>query len=767
MANRILLLTVGLVLFVSLTVLSLMWLSVQRYAQQESGQSLQRASSVVEQNLGQRIETLRSSAEVLTADFGFKQAVASGDQPTIASVLQNHGKRIDADLMQLLSLNGEVMASTSPSLQRVASAPQGEGVYYTVLGKTPYVVIQLPVRAPLPIAMAVVGFELDGRLLQQLFQLTGTHLTLVDAAQGEIQALLSTLSVEERQPAIAAPSEVTRGVFAFFAGSQRYLSSVYALGGAHASTLSIVLTVDLRETFASFDLLKTSLLYVNLVTLILALVGSLVLSRNLTRPLSKLERAVRALARGERNQLEKVESTTTEINNLFESFNTMQQGLQKREEKITYQAQHDTLTDLLNRHTFLEQVDRFIRFGSDRLLVININVRFFRNINDTFGPLVGDKCLIAIADRLKSLSLSSQMAARCGADEYFIALPIADGIDVDVQLQQILRSLQSPYCFDGLKIQLEFCLGVSVFPDHSDDAGQLIRRSTMALDEARQNHIGISLYQEGREEELIDRLNLLEDLRVALSGSSRQLHMRYQPKLNLKTHQVDKCEALIRWQHPQRGFVSPEHFVALAEQSGLINTLTDWVIAAVIDDIAQWRRQGLEIRVAINISAQDLEREELLNYVLDLLQRQQLDSSYLIFELTERDMMSDADKALALMQRYRQQGFELSVDDYGIGQSSLSKLRQMPLDEIKIDKSFVLNLSQSESDQIIVKSTIELGHNFNLRVIAEGVEDEQAMAILKSMGCDYLQGYYLAKPMPRDEFFSWLQNESFTRQASG
>ena len=169
LANRILLLTVGLVLFVSLTVLSLMWLSVQRYAQQESGQSLQRASSVVEQNLGQRIETLRSSAEVLTADFGFKQAVASGDQPTIASVLQNHGKRIDADLMQLLSLNGEVMASTSPSLQRVASAPQGEGVYYTVLGKTPYVVIQLPVRAPLPIAMAVVGFELDGRLLQHLY----------------------------------------------------------------------------------------------------------------------------------------------------------------------------------------------------------------------------------------------------------------------------------------------------------------------------------------------------------------------------------------------------------------------------------------------------------------------------------------------------------------------------------------------------------------------------------------------------------------------
>jgi predicted signal transduction protein with EAL and GGDEF domain len=370
--------------------------------------------------------------------------------------------------------------------------------------------------------------------------------------------------------------------------------------------------------------------------------------------------------------------------------------------------------------------------------------------------MTGDQCLKLVAKRLQGAAGSEQLAARSGADEFFLALPLAANSDVEAMFATVIEEIGRNYVFDGLNLSLQFNIGVVVYPAHGVDAAHLLRRSTIALDHARSEHKGLCVYQDGEEEALQDKLTLLEDLKNAFEINDGQLRMNYQPKQHLASGKIDKCEALIRWIHPQRGFVSPEMFVALAEQSGLINTLTDWVVEAVINDIHELARHNVTMHVAINISAHDLERTDLIDKINVLLKAKNISPTSIILELTERDMMNDVDKAMLLMQKYKQQGFQLSVDDYGIGQSSLSKLKQMPVDEIKIDRSFVMQLNESESDKIIVKSTIELGHNFQLRVIAEGVENEQSMELLRDMGCDYMQGYYLARPMPLEDLIPWM-----------
>ena len=775
LGNRILALAILSVLAVSLTVLVTMWISMVRHAQLKSTQDIDRAESVLSQILAQRSQQLMSSAEVLTADFGFKQAVATRDTATIASALENHGARIEADLMLLLNLQGQITASSNrsntPNTTLFASSQwldtalnTGVAISYTRIQDAVYQIILLPIKAPIPIALAAVGFKLDTQFVNQLYKLTGTHITLLDNSSGTSQVLASTLSNDQLSGALQAPAEIDQHMRLALWNTQAYLSKTKTISNYGNTDIEILLTVDLLETFAKYDLLRETLLWVNLLTLTLSLIGGIFVARNLSNPLAKLEQAVKGLARGQRNTLPPIGSATREIQSLFSAFNSMQTDLQTRESEIIYQANHDALTDLLNRKSFIEAVNQLIENSPNVVAVANINIKAFKNINDSFGPLTGDNCLKLVGQRLQAIASEEQLAARSGADEFFLALSIKNGADPLSAFDRVLEHLCQPYAFDGLRLTLEFNLGVVLFPQHGTEASQLLRRSTIALDHARDEQHPLCIYQEGEEEALQDKLQLLDDLKNALAGNDSQLQMHYQPKQNLSTGAIDKCEALIRWRHPQRGAVSPEMFVALAEQSGLITTLTDWVVTAVINDIHTLNQHGVTMDVAINISAQDLERADLIDQINSQLLAKKLSAKNIILELTERDMMNNVERAILLMQNYKQQGFQLSVDDYGIGQSSLSKLKQMPIDEIKIDKSFVMQLNESESDKIIVKSTIELGHNFQLRVIAEGVENAESMELLRQMGCDYMQGYYLAKPMALTDLITWINDKQQQKQ---
>ncbi|OZG71184.1 GGDEF domain-containing protein [Hahella sp. CCB-MM4] len=770
LGSQILLLTTLLVCAVSMTVLITVWISTATYTQRQVSQDINRAVKVFNQLLNERQNQLIASAEVLTSDFGFKQAVASNDRGTIESVLENHGARIDADLMLLIGLDGEMKAAYGESgitpgtyfepRQMLEDAlTNGGAASFVVNNKQLYQIILLPVRAPVPVALTGIGFRLDLDLAQQLLQLSSLNVSFVDMSAGHRNVLVSTLNESVRDEALMASDAVDMTFRLPFLKHQSFTSKHQPITSYEGHRIEAVLTVNLERAYEDFDRLRDTIFVITLSTLILAIFGSAFLSRNLAGPLADLERVARDIARGDYHNLPTINSRTREIKALFRAFVSMRNDIKQREQRISYQATHDHLTGLFNRTSLMEQVNANIRSGHASFVIASININGFRNVNDTFGPQVGDRCLCAVGERLTQLVADNPLTARSGADEFFLVLPVPPGASPFVLGPQILEQLCVPLEFENLRVSLSFSVGISSYPNDGDTAEKLVRRAGIALDKARSSRKELCYYQEGEEEAHLDRLALLDDLKMALKNDDGQLCMYYQPKQNLKTGQIDKCEALIRWIHPTRRFVSPELFVGLAEQSGLIDQLTDWVITSVIQQSAQWRQKGIHIQIAINISAQDLEREELLTNVCRQLEKYALTPDCLSFELTERDMMSDADKAVLLMERFTRHGFHLSVDDYGIGHSSLSKLKQMPVRELKIDKSFVLQLEQSESDQIIVQSTIDLGHSFQLKVIAEGVETETALTLLKHMGCDYIQGYHLARPMPPEDFQLWLDQQ--------
>ncbi len=769
---QILLLTIILVCAVSLTVLTTVWISTANYTQKQVSDNIERAVGVFNQLLNERQNQLISSAEVLTSDFGFKQAVASNDRATIESVLDNHGNRIAADLMLLISLDGKLLATSGdksidegtmfkPRQLLKDALVNGGAASFVVIDDNLYQIIVLPVRAPVPVALAGIGFRMDLELAQQLLQLSKLDISFVDFSNKDREVLVSTLPPAMQQAALDAPDTVGSSFRLPLVNGQSFTSNRQQITTYGDHSIEAILSVNLNELYEGFDNLRNTIFLITLSTILLAIFGSAILSRNLAGPLAELERVARQIAKGDYHQLPVIQSRTLEIKELFQAIISMRNDIKQREQRISYQATHDPLTGLFNRLSLMQEMDRKIASKCHYFIVASININGFRATNDTFGPQVGDKCLYAVGQRLLELEQEAPLAARSGADEFFMVMTVPKGTSPHILGSQILQRLSEPLSFENLYLSLSFSVGIAIYPNDGESAEKLIRRAGIALDHARADHKSLCYYQEGEEEAHLDRLALLDDLKQVLKSNDGQLLMYYQPKQNLRTNRIDKCEALIRWIHPTRQFVSPELFVDLAEQSGLIDQLTNWVIKTVIQQVAAWKKQGLEIQVSINISAQDLEREELLSDVNQQLQQQGLTPDCLSFELTERDMMGNAEKAVHLMERFTQQGFHLSVDDYGIGHSSLSKLKQMPVKELKIDKSFVLQLENSVSDQIIVRSTIDLGHSFQLTVIAEGVETEKALSLLSNMGCDYIQGYFLARPMPPDDFASWwLQHDA-------
>jgi EAL domain-containing protein (putative c-di-GMP-specific phosphodiesterase class I) len=290
---------------------------------------------------------------------------------------------------------------------------------------------------------------------------------------------------------------------------------------------------------------------------------------------------------------------------------------------------------------------------------------------------------------------------------------------------------------------------------HADDAGALMKRADIAMYDAKKNHTAIALYEAGRDEHSIRRLSLLSELRQAVQRDELEIH--YQPNISIQTGRAAYAEALVRWRHPSHGLMMPDEFIPLAEQSGSISALTKWVLRRAINECAGWAARGMPMIVAVNLSPLDLFDAELPSYISGLLTEASLPPSWLVLEITETAIMRDPAYALKILRDLKGRGIRLSIDDFGTGYSSLAHLKRLPVDELKIDKSFVLNLnSQSTDDAVIVRSTIELGHNMGLTVIAEGVETIESLDILKRLGCDMAQGYYMSPPIPAAELLKWM-----------
>ncbi|HXG20165.1 MAG TPA: EAL domain-containing protein [Methylomirabilota bacterium] len=429
---------------------------------------------------------------------------------------------------------------------------------------------------------------------------------------------------------------------------------------------------------------------------------------------------------------------------------------------LRHQTLHDALTDLPNRVLFRESLQQAILDAhcyKKPLALLLLDLDRFREINDTFGHHWGDTLLQQVSIRLRSVLRKFDHIARLGGDEFAVFLSNAGDATSAVRVAtRILNVLEHTFVVDGHTLTVGASIGIALFPEHGEDADTLMRRADIAMYAAKRASSGYAFYEPEQDCHSPDRLLLAGELRQAIE--SNQVLLYYQPKASFATGRVAHVEALVRWRHPQRGLVLPDQFIPLAEQTGLIRPLCLWVLNEALRQCALWKHEGVGLHVAVNLSMRNLQDPRLPDTIAKLLARWSLEPSWLEVEITESALAADPERALDILTRLSDMGVQILIDDFGTGYSSLAYLKRLPVDEIKIDKSFVLGMAADDNDAAIVRSTIDLGHSLGLKVVAEGVEDQATWDLLASLGCDLAQGYFLSRPLPAPDFTAWLRRSA-------
>ncbi len=426
-------------------------------------------------------------------------------------------------------------------------------------------------------------------------------------------------------------------------------------------------------------------------------------------------------------------------------------------DQLRHDAHHDPLTGLANRVLFDIRLRGAVlgRRRDDTHAVLVLDLDSFTDVNDTMGHQSGDRVLQQVAARLTRSVPEHVTVARLGGDEFALLVPVSQDPDDTVLIAGLVqRALRAPFVIDEVELEIRASVGVARCPEHACDADLLLRHADLAMNVAKAAREAVGVYDPTRDRSDPRRLALVRELRTAIE--STQLVCHYQPQVALDGSVVLGAEALVRWSHPSRGMLAPDDFIPVAERTGLIVPLTSLVLRTALTDCARWRAQGRDLQVAVNVSPRGLLAPRFVREVARLLSETGMLASALTLEVTESTVMNDPAKATAVLEQLHELGVQLSVDDFGTGYSSLAYLQRLPVDEVKIDKSFVLELATDPSDLAIVRSIVDLGHNLGLTVVAEGVEDERSRELLDSMDCDVAQGFLVSRPMPVATFESWL-----------
>jgi diguanylate cyclase (GGDEF)-like protein/PAS domain S-box-containing protein len=429
----------------------------------------------------------------------------------------------------------------------------------------------------------------------------------------------------------------------------------------------------------------------------------------------------------------------------------------RTDDLLEYQAAHDALTGLPNRARLWKSMEAAVaqareHGGTTALLWIDLDR--FKDINDTFGHHYGDQVLKDLNPRLWAGLRETDLVARLGGDEFAILLPGADRQEAVGVAERVRAELCRPIEVNGHRIDLGASIGIALFPDHGQDAETLMRGADIAMYAAKRSRAGLTVYAVGQSHSTPRRLELVAELRQGIEDG--QLLVHYQPKVDLRTGRVLGAEALVRWQHPRDGLISPDLFIPLAEQTGLIRPLGLWVLESALARCAEWSRTGLDLSVAVNLAADSLQDPRLDETITAMLSRAGVKPGRLTLEVTESAMMVDPARAKEVLGRIHEAGVRVAIDDFGTGYSSLAYLKDLPVDEVKIDQKFVRGMRTNQKDACIVRSVVDLGHNFGLRVVAEGAEDQESSDLLASWGCDVAQGYFFSRPLSPADLGAWL-----------
>jgi diguanylate cyclase (GGDEF)-like protein len=773
--SRILVLVLGLVTLVLTAMITAIAVKGRAEVERQVGIQLRTAADTAREALKFRGSRLASAVDVLTTDFGFREAVSSGDAPTLLSAVENQRARIDADLLIVLTPDGQPLASTLGTLSvqtendlkgLIASDADAEILQlYRLIDGRPYQLVLAPVLAPQPIGWAAMGFALDDGVATDMSRLLGVDVSFVAGEDPESPYIATSFGPRERLAFVAINGAPAATPFVVTAGGEKILTWTNPIRSANGH-LTLVLQRSLASALRPYDNVRNSMFAIGALLLAIASALAVWLARSTTKPVEDLTKAAERLESGDYD-VDVPPASTTELKGLASAFNAMRSAVADREATIRHQANHEALTGLPTRARITAILDELLngaKAASRAVSICLVEIQQFQRIIGSFGHAAGDEVLSEVARRLAAHEGRPDRVGHIGTDRFIVLLESVDAAQAPSSAERIVERLRGSFDYAGVSFQLEIRAGVVVFPTDGGHAAELLQRADLALYRAKETGVTVGVYLKGDDGNHRDRLAILGDLRRAIASDELELH--YQPKVSAVTGELVGCEALVRWRHPQKGFIPPSDFIPHAERTGAIRSLTTWVAGTALRDLDRWQEAGLEIDVSINVSPVDLAEPDFADSIARLLVQTGASASHVVLEVTESGAMKDLPATLRMMDQLRVLGIRFSIDDFGTGYSSLAHLKRLPVDEVKIDRSFIQELEARCDDDVIVRSTINLGHALNLKVVAEGVEATSSWDALGRLGCDLIQGYFVSKPLPAREFTAWMKTRATQRRAS-
>ncbi len=569
-----------------------------------------------------------------------------------------------------------------------------------------------------------------------------------------VEAFDETVSLVEVDPALARPvmvSQTMPALRSMLAALDRLVAHSARRAGDDLAGLH-----DLHRQ------VRARLWFVGVLAVLVALASAALITHSIAKPLRSAVTLAGHISAG-RIDTPLPPMASDEVGVLTQAMDDMRGNLARREARIAELAYRDDLTGLANRTLFndrLEQALATARRQGNALSVLVLDLDRFKQVNDVLGHTLGDQVLKEVGERLRNaLMRTTDTVARLAGDEFAVLLPTQDHAAAMALGRRLLSVLESPVPVQGQRVDVSASIGIACADDAGLSAAQLMARADIAMHEAKQGNRGLLVFEEAMERHVEHGLTLLSDLRRA--AEQHEFFLLFQPKLRLSDGHCDAAEVLIRWRHPQRGIVPPDRFIPFAEQTGAIKAITLWVLQHALNQLASWQQLGWQLSLNINVSTRDLGQPDFPALVDAALRRAGVAAASLCLEVTESAIMDDPAQALRCLQALNEMGVRLSIDDFGTGYSSLAYLKKLPVQELKIDRSFVSGLDRDEADVTIVRSTIDLAHHMGLAVVAEGIETEAVSQRLRSFGCDQAQGYLYSRPLPAMEFIAWLKQHRF------
>ncbi|NTZ44123.1 EAL domain-containing protein [Altererythrobacter sp. SALINAS58] len=725
---------------------------IQRFAENAATRDLAAHARVFDEILELRARQMRGSADVLSRDFGFREAVATDDAATISSALANLQTRSNASAAFVIGLDASVTGSgrsALPSAESMWSAlDEGQERGVIEIGGKLALAAASPVEAPDLLGWLVLAQPLDAAEMSRL---------------GRLAALGVEARVRAKQALPDGIAAMPLGQVSHLLTENEHLYRVSALPSlANGVEPRLVLRHSLQATLAEYTSLRLLLgLFAGLgLALVILLSGRI--ARSIASPISRLDLAARAMAQGRARHVQ-VDSED-EVGRLATSFNHMVDAIEEREKRITHVALHDGLTNLPNRKLFVGQLQSALerRHADERIMVVYVDLDDFKVVNDTLGHPFGDSLLCRVAEDLKA-RIPDAVVARMGGDEFAIML---NRLGPQSSIPALADNLQA--CFgQGIEIEGQLAdasasLGIAIAPADGLDSETLMKNADLALYRAKREGKGTHHFFETALDEQAQKRRRMElDLRTAIRDG--QFEMNFQPLYSLKEDRLKAFEALIRWPHPELGMISPAEFIPLAEETGLIIPIGEWVIRESCRQAAAWPD---DLSVAVNVSPKQFMTPNLPAVILQALTTSGLAPQRLELEITESIFIANVDTTLATLHRLRELGVRIALDDFGTGYSSLSYLRSFPFDKLKIDQSFVTDLLNGGNSGAVIRAIIALADALGMETLAEGVEEKIQADILAREGCRQIQGYLLSRPMHGADvagFVAGLYGQSWNR----